>query len=277
MFAESAAGTLSGLRRRLMPRTRLVAALRRLWRARFGWRPLQDLALDLRYGGPCGGRMRNPFADRGASPVQSTSYAALARLFGRNAIEIRADDVLVDVGCGPGRVISFWLSRGLRNRMIGLELVEPVAARARRRLGKFANVDIVAGDAVANLPPAGTFFYLYNPFDAAVLARFAERLLAVASRPRELRILYFNCRHLDVFRRDPRWRVRLLDTGEPEPAALITRPPTDHSARRAIPGPEMCTRDYADCESIGPITIACHPEGAAGSRVNTSTWRPKDL
>lgn len=215
--------TPGALRRTLRPRTRLLAALAWLWRRRLGVRAMQNLALDLRWGGRCGGRTRNPYAARGASPVQSTDWAALARLFRRNQIGIGPADVLVDVGCGPGRVLSWWLSRGLRNRMVGIELVEPVAERARRRMRKYPNVQIRCGDAVALLPPEGTFFYLYNPFDAPVLERFAARLLALPPRPGGLRVLYFNARHLDVFRRDPRWRVALLDTGEPEPAALITR------------------------------------------------------
>ena len=223
MSSTSALPSLSSLRRHLRPRTRILAALGWLRRRRFGLRPAQNLVLDLRWGGRCGGRVRNPYAEMGASPVQSTDWAALARLFGRNRIEIFPSDVLVDVGCGPGRVISWWLSRGLRNRMVGIELVEPVAARARRRLRSFPNVEIRGGDALASLPPEGTFFYLYNPFDAPTLERFAARLLALPPRPAGLRVLYFNARHLDVFRRDPRWRVTPLHTGEPEPAALVTR------------------------------------------------------
>lgn len=212
---------LSALRQWLRPRTRLLHALHVARRTRMGLRPLQDLLMDLRFGGRAGGTLRNPFAVEGASRVQSTSYAALAKLYRRNGIAIRESDVLVDVGCGRGRVINWWLSRGLRNRMVGLELLPSVAAETAARLRRYPNVEIVCGDAVELMPPEGTFFYLYNPFDAPVMRRFADALLARAARPAELRILYFNCRHLDVFRDDPRWHVQPLDTGEPEPAALI--------------------------------------------------------
>ena len=218
----SADGVLARWKRRLRPRTRLTSALRLAARTRLGWRPLVNLATDLRYGGYCGGTVSNPFAESGASRVQSTDYAALARVHRRNAIDLRPTDVLVDVGCGKGRVINWWLSRGLRNPIVGLELLPAVAEAAARRLRRHPNVRIVPGDAIANLPADGTFFYLYNPFDERRMEAFADALARRAARPRDLRVLYFNCRHLDVFLRDPRWRVRPLDTGEPEPAALIT-------------------------------------------------------
>jgi SAM-dependent methyltransferase len=206
----------------MRPRTRVMHAYHTMVRTRLGWRPLQNLVMDLRFGGWAGGIVASPFAAQGASRVQSTSYAALARLHARNDIRIAPDDVLVDVGCGRGRVINWWLSRGWRNRMVGLELVPRIAGETAERLRRFPNVEIRCGDAVQTVPPEGTFFYLYNPFDAPVMSRFADALLARADRPRELRIVYFNCRHLDVFADDPRWRVRRLDTGEPEPAALVT-------------------------------------------------------
>jgi hypothetical protein len=221
MSDASAGSTLSGLRLWLRPRTRLVHALHMAARTRMGLRPLQNLLTDLRFGGSAGGTLPNPFAVDGASRVQSTDYAALTKLYRRNGIAIDPADVLVDVGCGRGRVINWWLSRGLWNRMVGLELLPSVAAATAERLRGHPNVEIVCGDAVALIPADGTFFYLYNPFDAPVMQRFADALLARAAPPAGLRILYFNCRHLDVFRGDSRWQVQLLDTGEPEPAALI--------------------------------------------------------
>lgn len=223
MPAPAQRSAWSALRVWLRPRTRVMHACHTAARARLGWRPLQNLARDLWHGGWAGGVVRAPAAAQGASRVQSTDYAALAKLHRRNGIRIHPDDVLVDVGCGRGRVINWWLGQGLRNRMIGLELVPGIARETAHRLRRHPNVEVRAGDAVEIVPREATFLYLYNPFDARVMRRFAEVLLARADRPQALRIVYFNCRHLDVFADDPRWCVRPLDTGEPEPAALITR------------------------------------------------------
>lgn len=212
---------IAAVRSWLRPRTRLLHAIDVALRTRGGLRPLRNLATDLRFGGWAGGTVRSPFAADGASRVQSTDYAALDRLFRRNGIRMDPADVLVDVGCGRGRVINWWLSRGWTHRMVGLELVPEVADQTARRLRRHANVEIRRGDATALLPADGTFFYLYNPFDAGVMRRFADAVLARAARPSAVRILYFNCLHLDVFVDDPRWRVQPLDTGERESAALI--------------------------------------------------------
>jgi methyltransferase family protein len=213
---------LTRLRQVLRPRSRAEALWSRARKARFGLRPLHNLVHDLRFGGWCGGRFENPFARQGAHHIQSVDYAVLDHLHRENQIPIHADDLLVDVGCGRGRVLNWWLARGCSNRLVGLELVPELAHATARRLARFPNVEIVPGDAIENLPPDGTLFFLYNPFDGTAVRRFRDRLLERIRAPRRLRVLYFNSRFLDPFRTDPRWRVQMLRTGEPEPAALIT-------------------------------------------------------
>jgi SAM-dependent methyltransferase len=209
------------LRRYLRPRSRFLDVWARVRKDRFGIRSLHNLVIDLQYGGWCGGRLQNPYATAGAFPTQSIDYAALSALHRRNQITFTRDDVLVDVGCGKGRVINWWLGRRLPNQLVGLELVPEVAANTARRLREHRNVTILVGDATRNLPAEGTFFFLYSPFDRHVMARFQHEVWNSVRRLADLRILYFNCRFLDVFQADPRWRIRTLETGEPEPAALI--------------------------------------------------------
>jgi hypothetical protein len=157
--------------------------------------------MDLRFGGFSGGYLRNPAA--GAHGTGATDYEIMPQLFqGR----IRPDDVLVDVGCGKGRVINWWLSQGLANRIYGLELLTGVAESTRRRLRGYANVTIVTGDAVENLPPDGTLFFLFNPFDDNIMARFVQRLWTLAER-KDITVIYFAPVHLEAFRADARWSV----------------------------------------------------------------------
>lgn len=215
------AASLLAWRRALRPRTRLRELAGRLRKARYGFRPLHNLLIDLRYGGWCGGRTVNPFAASGAFPIQSIDYAALDALHRRNRIAFDPGDVLVDVGCGRGRVLNWWLSLGLQNRLIGLELVPSVAEATAHRLRHHPTVEIRTGDATALLPAEGTFFFLYSPFDRGVMTRFRDALLTRGRDHSRLRVLYFNCRFLDLFLGDARWRCVPLQTGEPEPAALI--------------------------------------------------------
>jgi len=128
-----------------------------------------------------------------------TDYHVLRDIFAR--VAIAKSDVLVDIGCGEGRVINFWLSQGWKNPIIGIEVVEAVADRARKRYRKYKNVSIVTGDALANLPFNGTLFYLYNPFSERTVARFEK-----AIRPLNARIVYHQNNYMAPFD-SSLWRI----------------------------------------------------------------------
>lgn len=177
--------------------------------ARAGARCFRNAVFDLRYGGFAGGYRRNPNA--GSNGAGNTDYAVMAQIFdGR----ICKSDVLVDVGCGKGRVINWWLHCGLQNTIIGIEQLEDVAAKLRHRLRRWKNVTIRSGDALSNLPENGTVFYLFNPFEADVMERFKDTLVRVVGN-RSITVIYFACVHVGVFKNDPRWSVREVTVHPP--------------------------------------------------------------
>ena len=122
-------------------------------------------------------------------------------------------DVLVDVGCGKGRVINWWLDQGLRNRMVGLEIDPAVASATARRLSAFGNVMIIHDDATTGVPDDATLLYMYNPFDRAATTRFKDNL-ARQFRGRGITALYWNPQWLEVFEGDPRWATQLIELTE---------------------------------------------------------------
>jgi hypothetical protein len=170
-------------------------------------RRLRNVLLDLRYGRVLYGGLRSRYEHLGARATSNSDSSALEFIFENR---IAAHDVLVDVGCGKGRVLNWWLSKGMRNRMIGIELDEKIAEETRARLRRFPNVEIIAGNVIDNLPEDGTLFYLFNPFNSATVKSFKTRLEEVVSR-REYRgattIIYFNCAHLDVFETDAQYAI----------------------------------------------------------------------
>lgn len=205
-----------------MPITTYVLSPRRACRKLV--RLAQNLYWDIRYGGLCGGWKNEPsrFAHLGASGPWSSEYGDLKRLFAR--VPITAADVLVDVGCGKGRVLNFWLSQGLTNRLIGIELEPEVAEQTRRRLRRYSNVTVRTGNVLEDFPADGTIFYLYSPFGRRILERFKSTFLDVLSGRPNVRIVYYNCVDLDVFARDARWDIEVLDpqrAGLYFPAAMI--------------------------------------------------------
>ena len=132
----------------------------------------------------CAGAAQTPYRDLGAYGTSSADYVQLRKIFStENGIRISPDDVLVDVGCGKGRVLNHWLEMGLDNRLVGVELDRDVAAFAARRLGRFPNVEVVCGDAIEELPRDGTVFFLFNPFNRGTLSRFAERIATQSETP----------------------------------------------------------------------------------------------
>jgi ubiquinone/menaquinone biosynthesis C-methylase UbiE len=120
---------------------------------------------------------------------------------------IRSDDVLVDVGCGSGRIISWWLHSRFRNRIVGIELDPEIAAHTRDRLTRFGNVEILTGDAVELTPREASFCFLYNPFDERVMRRWHDALLERSTSNR-LTVLYVNAVHRSVFDAADRWWLK---------------------------------------------------------------------
>jgi len=192
------------------------------YRSRYGLDAVGSYLIDLRFGGRCGGVIPSPYAERGAYYTVSVYYHWLDYLFSRNNLVVSPGDVLVDVGCGKGRVINWWLRRGYQNQIVGIELNERVAEATRVRLRGWPNVEIITGDAVDKLPGSATLMFMFCPFKAPVMERFSQRLRELAKSNRGIRVVYYNCKYLDVFQSDKVWDVRALKTGNALlPAALI--------------------------------------------------------
>jgi hypothetical protein len=115
----------------------------------------------------------------------------------------------VDIGSGKGLVVML-ASRHPFRLVLGVEMAPELHAIAERNLaryrigGRSAPSRVVQGDALrVELPPGNLVVYLYNPFDAAVLEPFVDRLADVAADGRELLIVYVNPQHAHLLE-DPR-------------------------------------------------------------------------
>jgi hypothetical protein len=163
---------------------------------------------DLRYGSFLGGTVETRYEHLGAHDVGNVEYEDLPPLFAPARVE--PGDVIVDVGVGKGRSINWLLERFQANRIVGIELDPDVAAKTAKRLRRYENVTILCADATDALPPDGTVFYLFNPFDASVMSRFIDAFLAEGMAPGR-RIVYHNCKYVQLFRDHPRFDVADID------------------------------------------------------------------
>ncbi|HAL82238.1 MAG TPA: hypothetical protein DCO83_08380 [Mucilaginibacter sp.] len=126
----------------------------------------------------------------------STNYEELAIIFFKHS-PVKENDIIIDVGCGKGRVFSYLLYKGLKNKMIGYEINEAVGDKTKKRLARFKNVEIRCENIFGNFPEQGNVFYLYNPFKEAMVTEFMRQILKIADR--ETVILYNNPIHLEIF------------------------------------------------------------------------------
>ena len=124
---------------------------------------------------------RTRHAAAGAHDPTATPYFVLEDLLG--GLGLDADSHLLDVGCGAGRVLAYFVGAGLPGRATGVELDPALAAEAAAWSARYPNVHVVAGSAL-DLPLAGfTHVYLFNPFDTPVLTAFLDKLEREAAGP----------------------------------------------------------------------------------------------
>jgi hypothetical protein len=184
---------------RLNWRYAVMKARREYWAARGAW-------IDFRLGGSTYISENSRYRHLGVTAVESINYENLAALMCQ--VPVRREDVLVDVGCATGRVINWWLTLGLKNRIVGVELDVQIAARTKQRLARHTNVEIIAGDAVELTPADATLCYLYNPFDGDVLLRWISNMLA-RRKARPLRVIYVNPTGLEAFSSAGKWSITM--------------------------------------------------------------------
>jgi SAM-dependent methyltransferase len=124
-----------------------------------------------------------------------TDYRNIRRAF--QLLDMSKNDVLLDMGCGLGRVVLFAAKFYPFRKVIGLDVSHQLVAMARenktRALTRLPckEIEIIAADATEyEIPDDVTVIYFANPFAGDVLAKvFAAIRTSVARRPRSVRLL----------------------------------------------------------------------------------------
>lgn len=176
---------------------------------------LYTLFLDLKYSRAyLGIRAFNGNSILGYTGSLNSSYQDLNRIFSH--INIKKEDIIIDVGSGKGRAFNFLLSKKISNSLIGIEVDPSIATVSRKRFRRYGNVHIITGSVETIGVLNGTIFYLANPFYGHVLENFANQLLKKIKEGyfkgdhRPL-IIYYYCYHLSVFENNPEWEVKKLE------------------------------------------------------------------
>lgn len=132
-------------------------------------------------------------SDQYRYPYEPTPYLVLERL--ANSGLLRKKDVILDYGCGKGRV-DFFLSYQIRVRTIGIEYDERIyeAARFNQKTAVSANhVSFLMQKAEDyEVPSEVNAFYFFNPFSVEILRKVMARIIySYYLEPRKMLLFFY--------------------------------------------------------------------------------------
>ncbi len=132
-------------------------------------------------------------ADQYRYPYEPTPYSVLERL--ANSGLIRKKDVVLDYGCGKGRV-DFFLSYQTKANTIGIEYDERIfqgALENQKTAVSGARTKFVLARAEEyEVPSEVTRFYFFNPFSVELLRKVMARMIeSYYENPREILLLFY--------------------------------------------------------------------------------------
>ena len=132
-------------------------------------------------------------ADQYHHPYEPTPYSVLERLADSGLIG--KDDIVLDYGCGKGRV-GFFLSYRVKAKTIGIEYDDRIYQRALEN--QKAAVSRLKPDFVLTraeeyeLPPEVNRCYFFNPFSVEILHKVMARILeSWYDTPREVFLFFY--------------------------------------------------------------------------------------
>ncbi len=126
-------------------------------------------------------------------PYEPTPYCVLERL--ANSGLIRKKDVVLDYGCGKGRV-DFFLSYQTRAKTIGIEYDERIyqgAVENQKSAVSGERAEFVLANAEEyEVPPQVNSCYFFNPFSVELLRKVMARIIeSYYENPREILLFFY--------------------------------------------------------------------------------------
>lgn len=181
------------------------------------WIHVEASAWDWRYGIATGTSLSDArrLPSGSAIPYEPLRYAAAHVVL--REVETHADDVLIDVGCGKGRMLCLFARRGLKT-CVGVEHDPRLAAAAIANVGRARGlktpIDVRVQEAALADYTDATIVFFYNPFGAEPMERCLARIReSHSAHPRPIRFIYVNPIAEQVFHRAASWlkRVRTFE------------------------------------------------------------------
>lgn len=133
------------------------------------------------------------FSDSHRYPYEPTAYSVLDRVIESDFID--SNDVVLDYGCGKGRV-PIYLNYKIGCKTIGIELVEEFYKKACANRESYKNgkqVNLFHGRAEGCiLNPEISACFFFNPFDVGILRGVMNNILdSYHKAPRRIRLFFY--------------------------------------------------------------------------------------
>lgn len=132
-------------------------------------------------------------SDQYRYPYEPTPYSVLGRL--ANSGFIGKSDVVLDYGCGKGRV-DFFLSYQTKAHTIGIEYDERIYQSAldnqKTAVSKARTEFVPASAENYEVPPQVNRCYFFNPFSVELLQKVVARIIeSYYENPREILLFFY--------------------------------------------------------------------------------------
>ena len=132
-------------------------------------------------------------ADQYHHPYEPTPYSVLERLAASELIS--SEDVVLDYGCGKGRV-DFFLSYRTKARTIGIEydarIYQDALDNQKTALSKAKTSFVLTNAESYEVPFQVNRCYFFNPFSVEILHKVMARILeSYYEEPRELFLFFY--------------------------------------------------------------------------------------
>ena len=126
-------------------------------------------------------------------PYEPTPYPVLERLANRG--HIRKKDVVLDYGCGKGRV-DFFLSYQTKAKTIGIEyderLYQSAAENQETAVSKAKTTFVLARAEDYEVPSEVNRYYFFNPFSVEILREVMSKIMESHEKdPREALLFFY--------------------------------------------------------------------------------------
>ena len=132
-------------------------------------------------------------ADQYRYPYEPTPYSVLERL--ANSDLIGKDDMVLDYGCGKGRV-DFFLSYRTKAKTIGIEyddrIYQGTLENQKRVVAKAMAEFVLARAEAYEVPSEVNRCYFFNPFSVEILHKVMARIIeSYYENPREMFLFFY--------------------------------------------------------------------------------------